>query len=342
MNAVCKHCGNENVQEGWKFCPACGQAITKASSNSAGELAGEYASSDLFEEAGFVLESGSYRIVMSDGRLKFLDGEDNDEIDVQETSLYRAVCQRDGKAVDAILAALAYDRDVKADYGACRATLQETGSLDARGRNLSMRYDLNRCLLLAVHADDRDMVLRLIAKGANPDLEDYNEGSPLHVAVKKGNPLIVSDLIAAGADIDNSHDTEATPLITAIIHNQPNIAALLLVSGADVNSQDDAENTALIHALDKGHFDLAELLLMRGADATAAAKCECLDGSYDETPALSIAAQKGNIKLVKLLLAKGAQVNAVDENQKTALSYAEEEGQEEIVRELMQHGAERD
>ncbi len=51
------------------------------------------------------------------------------------------------------------------------------------------------------------------------------------------------------------------------------------------------------------------------------------------------AAQSGHVEVVKLLLEKGAQVNARDRGGKTALSHAEGEDIEEIEKVLKAHGA---
>jgi ankyrin repeat protein len=120
---------------------------------------------------------------------------------------------------------------------------------------------------------------------------------------------------------------------------------LLLASGANVNSparhlyvegvyQTDSpfRNWTPLHcAAARGHKHVAVLLIAGGADVNA-------ENAYDSTP-LEFASAGGNKDLVQLLLEKGARVNRREGVLgKSALQCAKDNGHDEIVVMLRQHG----
>jgi ankyrin repeat protein len=133
----------------------------------------------------------------------------------------------------------------------------------------------------------------------------------------------------------------------------------LLESGADVNVKDDEFGcTPLILASCNGHKEVVELLLDNGADVDARDKYGfCMipftlekDGKealkeleknvhINGWTALMYASQKGYAEIVKLLIEKGANVNAKDDRGFTALMLASQNGHKEIVELLKSYGA---
>jgi hypothetical protein len=100
----------------------------------------------------------------------------------------------------------------------------------------------------------------------------------------------------------------------------------------NVNWTDDGGITALFKACWNGHRDVAELLLDNGADIDARTY-------YDNLTPLMQACIYGHTSTTKLLLDRGCAVNAVDDNNWTALHIACWRGSTECIIELLTYGA---
>lgn len=72
-------------------------------------------------------------------------------------------------------------------------------------------------------------------------------GSPLNVAVSKGDIEIVKKFIEYGADVNQMSD-DMTPLMTAARYNKVEILKILLASGARPNYKNEKGYTALRYA----------------------------------------------------------------------------------------------
>ena len=76
-----------------------------------------------------------------------------------------------------------------------------------------MEKDLNRyasmtkwfsphLLMLAAYHGQEETVDMLLGRGANPDIRNVRDQSPIAGALFKGEDVVVAKLLAAGADID--------------------------------------------------------------------------------------------------------------------------------------------
>lgn len=116
----------------------------------------------------------------------------------------------------------------------------------------------------AVLTDDALEVMRHLANGARPNLENRLGQTPFHAAVAKGRPEIVEALAMAGADFGKPDIDGRTPLHIAVETKSAPIVSFLLVNGAPVNKGDFFGLTPLARAVGTQQADIAQLLVEYG------------------------------------------------------------------------------
>jgi serine/threonine-protein phosphatase 6 regulatory ankyrin repeat subunit B len=105
------------------------------------------------------------------------------------------------------------------------------------------------------------------------------------------------------------------------------ILAALDAGGVDVNAKDSNGNAPVHLAVKLSRQEVLELLLARGADVDAVTR--------DRRTPLLLAARLGNLSVLKLLLDRGADPRAADENGLTALHLAAYNGFPRVVEHLL-------
>ncbi len=127
--------------------------------------------------------------------------------------------------------------------------------------------DLDRELREAAFVCDFVRVRDLLARGANPNVRDEDERTPLHQAVLGNSLGLVGLLIESGADVNAKDDQGFTPLHFAAQEHAPEIARILVGKGADVNARDEDGNSVLWRAIAsaRGRDDIVRFLLEQGA-----------------------------------------------------------------------------
>lgn len=116
------------------------------------------------------------------------------------------------------------------------------------------------------------MLRILLAAGANPDARSKDRGETvLHQAVFSYHPDVVQVMIDGGADLNLRNRWDDTPLITAVDRGYEDLVAMLAAHGADLNATRTHDHaTALVLALHKGRDDIARILIEAGADVSLA------------------------------------------------------------------------
>ena len=196
------------------------------------------------------------------------------------------------------------------------------------------------------------------------ELKDNSEKSKglIHIASEKGLTQLVAKLLEEGIDVNTEDSFKQTSLHLASKNGHLEVVDLLLQQKRiDVNHQDDKKMTALHYsALFANDTDITELLLQNGAHVNCrdnqeltplhrtsnkdvvmlllqhGAKNELEKKSF--TP-LHLASQDGETEIAKLLLDHGADVNCKSEYEWTPLHVASFRGDNEIVDLLIQNGA---
>ena len=188
-------------------------------------------------------------------------------------------------------------------------------------------------LSLAVLNNNESMALTLLDAGADLSVIDDDGKSALFYAVINGNESLVKRLVQAGPDLNITDNQGMTALMHAAQKHRVSLVDELISAGGDVNRTDDKGRTALIHSAQSGDKRFSALMYrmymhhskLDSPYSTAAALIKAradLDASDDqEKTALMYALQKYNERLAHELIDAGANVNKLDNQGKSALSY---------------------
>jgi ankyrin repeat protein len=141
------------------------------------------------------------------------------------------------------------------------------------------------------------------------------------------------------ADVSWESNSMSAGLFEAIDQQDVNRVAALLSQGADPNTLlvESPHWRPLAAALEEvgwydGPMEIVRLLLQAGADPNG------WDGEHNSTP-LHLAMRLNNKEAIQLLLEAGADPNLVSAEGESALSWAVEQGDVEMAKLLLRHGA---
>jgi hypothetical protein len=162
----------------------------------------------------------------------------------------------------------------------------------------------NAMLFFAARDGNTAQVQRMLDSGANINYKDYNDNTPLLVAIKNNQMETATLLASRGADVNAQDGYGDTPLLVAIKKNRTEMAALLASRGANINVQDKYGDTPLNLAIMNGQRDTARLLVSKGANVNT-------KGALDDTP-LHVSIYKGDSEMASLLRSKGADENLLN------------------------------
>lgn len=148
-----------------------------------------------------------------------------------------------------------------------------------------------QALMEAAYLGEFDEVRRLVKNGASIDVTDAERRSPMMFASFNGHIAVVEYFLDAGAQIDN---------------------------------KDSNGRTALMYASSGDFSETVDLLVKRGAEVN-------VQGTLEGFTPLMTAAAEGLVEVVRVLLAAGANPDLVDKDGDTALSFARQNGHNEVV-----------
>ncbi|MFA5293580.1 MAG: ankyrin repeat domain-containing protein [Phycisphaerae bacterium] len=221
--------------------------------------------------------------------------------------------------------------------------------------NYQNNYPAYTPLHFAVKSDNNDIVQFLISKGADTNRTNSLGETPLHYAkseamkqililngginlsdltkaIKDKNCEKISEFLKRSPCLANSGLYE-TSLEKAIKTDDIEIVKMFLDAGADVNIKNGNGRYPLEESLeyDVKDANIAMLLIDKGANIN-------VSEWYSQKTPLHTAIERGNVELVRMLLDKGADTNKKCINYGTPLNMAMQLGKLKIVAILNKHG----
>ena len=274
------------------------------------------------------------------------------------TALFVAVRQQNKDLVKLLLENGA-DPNVKNNGGATVLhAAAETGALeivklltDKKRTKIDIVDDRqNSALLYAVTNKRHEVVEHLVKAGADPKSVNRQGQTFLHIAVHNADKKMVDFFLGQGVDVNAANNQGRTALDMAVpkttaypgapYRGQYDIVRRLIKAGADVDRQCRDHGTTILHEVAQGaHVDLVQDILAAGADPDI-----CADDG--ETALIkSVKRYRDGMNTQKhadtigMLLHYGASVEERDAKGYTALIYACEHGQTDLVKTLLKHKA---
>ena len=112
----------------------------------------------------------------------------------------------------------------------------------------------------------KDALLKLLRKGADPNIPTATGYSALNRAVRKGFLENVESLISANASLEQCDPGGETPLLMAILYRQQEVCTTVLNKGARLDAVLNDGAGAVYLAIEMRITDIFSALLTRGAE----------------------------------------------------------------------------
>ncbi|XP_022778539.1 uncharacterized protein LOC111320115, partial [Stylophora pistillata] len=208
--------------------------------------------------------------------------------------------------------------------------LEAAKHLIVKGANVSLKFKAEmNALSIAAITGSVAAIKMLLPHGFYIDSRDADGNTPSLMAAKCGNTEALNYLLAKGADPLLQNNNEFGLLhLAALSNNVATIEAVLSKKKFDINVRGSCMSlTPLLACLNMGNLEAANYLLKRGAD-------EHIKGKEGLT-ALSVAARSGNVAAIEMLVNRGHDPNSRDGCDKTPIMWAVESGNRAAVEYLL-------
>ena len=228
------------------------------------------------------------------------------------------------------------------------ADLEEVRKLIAAGSDVNQpESDGSSALLWAAHQGSPELVTLLLEAGGDPNAANNFGVTPLLEASRYGDAATIKALLEGGADPAVAAREGETPLMAA--SRAGNVAAvqLLIDSEVDVNAVESLqEQSALMWAAAEGHLDVVDALLDKGANANLKARSSELttrstraDYPSGGFTALHWAVRNGDEAVVRRLVEGGADLNITNADGATPMMLAIVNDRFDLAAKLVELGA---
>lgn len=181
--------------------------------------------------------------------------------------------------------------------------------------------------------DDLQQVMTLIGSGENLNRQDLRGTTALFYAAEMGHIVIMQILIDNGVNVNLSDYNDCTPLHIAIIKQKAKAVRILLnTPDIDINIKAYQGVSPLNAAAAIGNVEIIDMI-------AHAPGVNINSKSNDGMNPIHIAVRHTHIGAIKALIEAGADINARDNNNNTPLTMARRNGKIAIAQLLEQHGA---
>ncbi|XP_076086415.1 uncharacterized protein LOC143057068 [Mytilus galloprovincialis] len=174
-----------------------------------------------------------------------------------------------------------------------------------------------------------DILKLLLTYISDIDAYDSHRQTALHFAVKKGQEDIVKELLERNCNPNLCNDEFQSPLHTASYFGYANLVKILLEYNSNAYIRDEFKRTALHRAVEKENKEVVQIFLQSNHDVNVS--------DYYRGPALHIAILENYEDIVDLLLqCSRCDINLKNEELKTPLFIACEQGKQNLVKLLLE------
>lgn len=201
--------------------------------------------------------------------------------------------------------------------------------------NIDMRMSNgNTPLHLAIILNDINMIHELLKLGANPNIANYNDKYPLHLAIEsnsKDSLYILKLLLHHSGNPFVKNSKDQTPLHCAMMYK--NLAAIYLLMGTEKNNyySVDSKGRSLFHYAAKyGIIEVIDILIKRNVSPNQV-------DDNGNTP-LHLATKYRNLEFAEIILTP-KNVNQLNKDKETALHIAARNKSYDIAKLLIANGA---
>ncbi|XP_045165033.2 ankyrin repeat and sterile alpha motif domain-containing protein 1B-like [Mercenaria mercenaria] len=212
----------------------------------------------------------------------------------------------------------------------------EEGDIDVNW----VSYTNDCCPIHVASQGKPDIVQLLLQHKCNVNVRDNRENLPLHHAAMKGHADIVQTLLDAGSEINAQEKNGWTALHNAAYWCHPEVVRVLLKNGCDVHIQNKDERTALHECArsqqtdDQKLGEIAQILVDAGCDINSKSS----DWGEADLTGLMYASFHNHPDVASVLIEAGCQLNSVGTTFWSALHWAADRGNDELVYILLDAG----
>jgi ankyrin repeat protein len=205
------------------------------------------------------------------------------------------------------------------------------------GINPNAKNEAGETALTFAIQHSEDNLIKVLIEKADINMRDELGNAPLHLALKKEKDDIFKLLLEKKADVNipgrgSAKTNDQTVLYIAVARNDEELIRDLLDRGADPNKADSVGSLPLVEAVlsESLNIEIVKMLIEKGADVNKR------ETESDGTALIFLASNKQTSaetrqEAVKLLLEKGADKSIKTNKGKTALDWAKEVKNQDVV-----------